>query len=150
MQILLWKPDLVAAITAAQDLYSKKGTVTPSIPLIKPGGGTQSGGTSTPTDGNKGPDTGNGTNDQKITPPSGSVGDRTASGAGDPSNIEFGGNLRLLNFEFVVYNRNNLKNYNYFIRTFLTEILLYSNYFFILGISVLHSMQQEDINWFLL
>ncbi len=82
--------ELLSAITTARGIYQQKGTVTPSIPLIKPGGGTKSGGTSTPTGGNKGPDTGKGINDKTITPPSESTGDRTASAAGDPSNIDFG------------------------------------------------------------
>jgi len=85
--------DLLAAITTARGIYQQKGTVTPSIPLIKPGGGTQSGGTSTPTGGNKGPDSGKGIDDTTIKPPSGNASDRTSSGTNDdPSNVDFGGN----------------------------------------------------------
>ncbi len=79
--------DLLAAMNAARTAYPQSGGAI--IPL-KPGGGTQTGGTSTSSGGNKGPDTGKGTDQQQITPPSQNMSDRTAQGAGDPSNISIG------------------------------------------------------------
>lgn len=82
--------DLLNAITTARGIYQQKSTAKPSTPLTKPGGGTKSGGNSTPSGGNKGPDSGKGTDETKITPPAGNTSDRTAAGASDPSNIDFG------------------------------------------------------------